>query len=171
MHGGLSEMDTDERTIGTAGRGIGRRTVVKGAVATAWTAPLVQVIAAPAFAAVSGPANLSGSTATFTAPTSKTYRVQALVKNSGGAPTTGLSATVSWVPQKVKGGAALAGTTTPVGWTRNGTSYSFAAKTAVAAGASQPFDITVTMDKSNANGTLTVSFSASGTAGSVSKTY
>src|SRR4051812_50087132 len=95
-------MDTDERTIGTAGRGIGRRTVVKGAVATAWTAPLVQVMAAPAFAAVSGSANLSGSTATFTAPSSKTYRVQALVKNSGGAPTTGPSATGGWGPEKTQ---------------------------------------------------------------------
>src|SRR3954447_10065348 len=111
MHGGLTEMDTDERTSGTTGRGIGRRTVVKGAVATAWTAPLVQVIAAPAFAAVSGPANLSSSTATMTR-SAKGFdiTVNASAINSGGTATSGLTATMSWAPSQA--GATQIGSVT-----------------------------------------------------------
>ena len=147
--------------------GIDRRTVVKTGVATAWSVPLVQAVAAsPAFA-VSGPANLSSTSGTIDR-SSGTYTIAITVRNTGGSATQALTATIT------SSSAPIQSPTTPTGW--SGTSPTYTANAQVAAGGTTTFNMTFTVPTGHIGkaNTVTVNFTTGGTgavSGSVSRTF
>src|SRR6478609_3903270 len=159
--------------------GVDRRTVVRAAVATAWTVPVVQAVSAvPAFAAASGPADISATTGTVTFSNgpfgAKSYTVTVTIRNTGGSATTGLAATLLWTP-KDKNAGTLLQLSAPTGtarWTRVRGGQSWTAGTQVGVGGQQSFRLTGTLLKgSNAiAGKLSVTFAASGRSAAVSGT-
>lgn len=82
-------------------RVISRRTVVRGTVATAWSAPLVQAVAAaPSYAAGSNSPNFATSSGSIAANrTTKTFTVAAKLTNTGAVSAAGLTATLNWAPK------------------------------------------------------------------------
>lgn len=164
--------------------GIDRRTVVRAGLATAWTVPLVQAAgAAPAFA-VSGPADLSGTTGSFSRGTGTEVVVNIVVHNNGGSATQALTATISITrlqngnvrPVPIYGVPA-----DPPGWTRSGggTTWTvgqpqtWTANEQLAPGANKPFQFIVHVHEDETTRTIypVASFTTTGgTAGSVSST-
>jgi len=151
-----------------AAKGIDRRTVLRAGAATAWSAPLVvAVTAAPAFATVSGPANLTSTSGTITRDVNTgVHTVTINVHNSGGSATQGLVATLSSTPANIQSPS------TPAGW--SGASPTWTASQQIPAGGSKLFNMTFSVangqaDKAN---TVTVSFlTTGGTAGAVSQPF
>jgi hypothetical protein len=158
---------------------IDRRTVVRTAVVTAWTVPVVQAVSAvPAFAATSGPADISATTGTVTFSNglfgAKSYTVTVTIKNAGGSATAGLTATLNWTP-KDKNAGTLLQLSSPTGtarWTRVRSAQSWTAGTQVPAGGQQSFKLTGTILRgSNAIACkLSVTFAASSKTAAVSGT-
>ena len=152
-------------------RVVGRRTVVRGAVVTAWTVPLVQVVAAtPALAGTvtSGSANLSKSSGQ-PGTSGNNFIVDGTVVNSGGSATVALTANLSW---SSKDGSKIEKTSVPTGWSAVGSSTSvtsWTAKTQVAANGTQPlkisFSVTNPQGKTKASGTAFVSLTTAGGTG------
>jgi hypothetical protein len=107
-------------------RTVGRRTVVRGAVVTAWTVPVVQAVASAPALAASGPASLGTSSATG-AVRNGLYVVTVTVVNTGNSPTVNLTANLSWTStdgalKKTSAGSgwtALSHGSAPVSWTAN----------------------------------------------------
>jgi hypothetical protein len=147
--------------------GIDRRTVVRAGVATAWSVPLVQAVAAsPAFA-VSGPANLSTTSGTIDRA-SGTYTISITVRNTGGTATQALTATLS------SSSAPIQSPTTPAGWSGGPSTYT--ANAQVSGGGTTTFNMTFTVPQGHIgkSNTVTVTFTTGGTnavSGSVSRTF
>lgn len=148
-------------------KGIDRRTIVKAGVATAWAVPLVQVVAAaPAFAAVSGPASLSGASGSITRHDG-TYTARISLTNTGGSATQALTATLSF---SIAQGNVTA--SRPAGWT--GAVPTWTATEQIAAGGRGSFNVEFTVPPGHADDSVTVTISfttAGGSAGSVSRTF
>ena len=106
--------------------GIDRRTVVRVGVATAWTVPLVQAAGtAPAFAACSGPTDLSTTTGTVSRTSNgKDYTISASIVNTG-LPVRSLVVTVTLggAITRTSGGMSAAGWSG--GWSADGKTASF----------------------------------------------
>jgi hypothetical protein len=152
-------------------RVVGRRTVVRGAVVTAWSVPLVQAVAsAPALAGTvhSGPADLTSSSGTPTT-NGNTFVINATVVNGGGSATSALTAVLSW---NGADGSKIEKTTVPTGWTpvkMKDPVTSWTANNQIAAGGSQAlkisFSATNPTGKPKASGTATVSLTTAGGTG------
>lgn len=151
-----------------AAKGIDRRTVLRVGAATAWSAPVVMAVtAAPAFAATSGPANLSGTSGTIARNTNTgLYTVTITVINSGGSATQALVATLNSSPLHIQSPS------TPAGW--SGASPTWTAAQQIPAGGSKTFTMSFSVAKGQAArpNTVTVTFATTGgTVGSVSKAF
>ena len=151
-----------------AAKGINRRTALRVGAATAWSAPLVQAVtAAPAFAAVSGPANLSGTSGTITRDTNTGLcTITVNIINSGGSATQALAATLISTPANIQS------PTTAAGW--SGTSPTWTAIQQIPAGGNKTFDMTFSVGNGQADkaNTVTVTFATTGgTVGSVAVAF
>jgi hypothetical protein len=153
-------------------RTVGRRTVVRGAVATAWAVPVVQAVAAaPALAATSGPPNLSSTTLKNSNTNNADVNLTANVVNTGGSATTTLTALVSW---KATDKSKIVSVSMPNGWTQVGGSSGRSWTTTTLLNPSKPLSVsvTVTTNTKKPTGTLSVQFTpGTGTGGSVSATF
>lgn len=161
-------MDTQEQLVRPDGRRIGRRTVVKGAVATAWTVPLVQVVAAPAFAAyVSGkPADLSTSSVVVKPSGNKDLVVDASVINSGPSTTSALNVTLTWTSSKGTSSISTVTSADTTLWTAKGTGLTAVRELDPSAAVRCRF--TVSMNNAGFEGQLTITI---GTVGGKSKLF
>jgi hypothetical protein len=150
---------------------VGRRTVVRGAVVTAWSVPLVQAVAAtPALAGTvkSGPASLRHPTGTATLGSQAadgTYplKIDVTVTNGGGSATKNLNATLNLNP---KNGITIKGSTTTGNWSgsASGTTASWSPNTQLGANGSSTLSATLTLSGDPGHPTkLTLTFMADGT--------
>jgi hypothetical protein len=133
-----------------------RRTLLRAGAATAWSVPLVQAAtAAPAFAAVSGPASLSTTSGTITRANGL-YTISIIVRNSGGSATQGLQAVLTSSP------APIQSSSNPIGWSSSGPS-SWTTTQEIQAGGSKSFEMTFTVNKGHVGkaNTVTVTFTSS----------
>ena len=150
-----------------AAKGIDRRTVLRVGAATAWSTPVVMAVtAAPAFAAVSGPANLSGTSGTITRDANGLYSISINVMNSGGSATQALVATLT------SSSAHIQSPTTPAGW--SGISPTWTAIDQIPAGGSNTFNMSFSVGNGQADkaNTVTVTFATTGgTVGTVSQAF
>ena len=141
---------------------------------TAWTVPVVQVVAASPVFAVSGPANISGTTGTITRSDAKTFVVDIPVTNSGGSATSALNARLTWTPA---GDTTIDSVTAVAGWTKVANEYRWTAIAQATATTPQPFKVTVKIKNTGNNGavktggTMAVVFTEAATSATVTKSF